>query len=78
LGVAAVAGGLALPSRVDAIRLGLIGGGLFTVIYAVAQAEGDLEEAGSFVVFIFAAVGLLLILGAGYRWLSGSNVTQTG
>ena len=70
IGIAAVAGGLALPSRLDAIRLGLVAGGLGTVLYGVAQAGGDLAEAGSAVIFVVVTVGLVLVVVSGYRWLS--------
>jgi hypothetical protein len=63
-GVLAVAGGI-----VDALRLGLVGGGLFTLIYGVVQAEGDFDGLGEAAVFAIAGVGLVVILTAGYRWL---------
>jgi hypothetical protein len=70
IGIVAVAAGLALPSMLDAIRLGLVSGGLGTVLYAVIQAEGDLDNAGPTVIFLIAAIGLVLVLVAGYRWLA--------
>ena len=60
----------------SSIRLGLVGGGLFSVLYGVLQAEGDLGDAGSGLIFLVAAVGLVLILAAGYRWLATRE--QTG
>ena len=68
-GVLAIAAGLYLNEKVDAIRLGLVAGGLGTILYAVVQAGGDLDDAGSAVVFAVALLGFALILGAGYRWL---------
>lgn len=68
-GIAAVAAGLSLPTRLDAVRLGLVLGGLATILYGVIQAGGDLDEAGPALVFVVAAIGLGLILFAGYRWL---------
>jgi hypothetical protein len=73
LGVAAVAGGVALSSRLDALRLGLVGGGLGTLVYGVIQAEGDLDSIGAAAVFVIVALGLVLVLAAGYRWLSPSE-----
>jgi hypothetical protein len=73
LGIAAVAGGVALPSHLDAIRLGLVAGGLGTVLYGVAQAGGDLSEAGSTVVFVVVAIGLVLVVASGYRWLASRD-----
>ena len=70
LGIAAVAAGLALPTRLDAIRLGLVSGGVGTILYAVIQAGGDLDRTGATVVFLVATVGLLLVMVSGYRWLA--------
>ncbi len=66
----AVAAGLAVPPALDAVRLGLVVGGLGTIIYAVAQAGEDLDAAGPEVVFVVALAGLALMLAAGYRWLA--------
>ncbi len=73
LGVAAVAAGVALSARLDALRLGLVGGGLGTMIYAVLQAQGDIDDLGAAAAFAIVAVGLLLIGGAGYRWLAAQE-----
>ena len=70
VGVAAIAGGLTLPGRLDAIRLGLVAGGLGSVLYSVLQAGGDLDEAGATVIFLAAGLSLLLVMAVGYRWLS--------
>jgi hypothetical protein len=78
LGFLAVAGGIALPARLDALRLGLAGGGLGTLIYAVIQAGGDLDDAGPALIFGVAAVGLLLIGFAGFRWLAARPEDQAG
>ena len=75
VGIAAVAGGVGLPAHLDAIRLGLVAGGLGTVIYGVAQAGGDLSEAGSGVVFLVVAIGLVLVVASGYRWLASRDET---
>jgi hypothetical protein len=75
VGVAAIAGGLLLQSRLDAIRLGLVTGGLATILYAVAQAGEDLDEFGSAVIFAVALIGLSLVIGVGYRWLARSEAT---
>ena len=68
-GVVAVAAGIVLNPKFDALRLGLVGGGLFTLIYGVIQAEGDFDGLGEAAVFAIAGVGLVVILWAGYRWL---------
>ena len=73
LAVTAVAGGVALPARLDALRLGLVGGGLGTLIYGVIQAEGDLDNLGAAAVFVIVAAGLALVVAAGYRWLSSQE-----
>jgi hypothetical protein len=70
LAIVAVAGGLWLPGALDAIRLGLVAGGVGTLIYGVIQASGDLDEAGATVVFVVVLVGLALVLVSGYRWLA--------
>jgi lipopolysaccharide export LptBFGC system permease protein LptF len=70
LAVLAVAGGLVLPSYLDAIRLGLVGGGFTCVIYGVVQAGNDLDSNGPGFIVLVAGVGLALILAAGFRWLA--------
>ena len=70
-GVLAVAGGIVLKPKFDALRLGLVGGGLFTLIDGVVQAEGDFDGLGEAAVFGIAGIGLVVILAAGYRWLDG-------
>lgn len=65
--------GIVLHRRFDALRLGLVTGGLGTLLYAVVQADEDLGDIGSTVVFVVAMVGLALILAAGYRWLAASE-----
>jgi hypothetical protein len=69
-GIAAVAGGAALWSRVDAMSLGFIAGGFATLLYGVIQAGDDLADISPAMIFVVALVGLALVLGAGYRWLS--------
>lgn len=69
LGIAAIGGGLALPGRLDAIRLGLVLGGLGTMLYGVLQAGEDLDKAGPVVIVAVAGLGLAAILLIGYRWL---------
>ena len=78
LGVVAIASGLALAPHLDAIRLGLVAGGLGNLIYAVIQANGDLDDAGPALIFGVAALGLLLIGYAGYRWLAAQGEAASG
>lgn len=73
LGILAVAGGLALSDRFDAIRLGLVAGGLGSFLYGVIQANGDLDNTGPALIFGVAAIGLALVGYAGYRWLSAQT-----
>ena len=68
LGIAAVAGGLYLFRRVDAIPLGLMLGGLGVVIFAWAQAAVDFDEIGMAPLFAVVAVALAVVLAAGYRF----------
>jgi hypothetical protein len=56
-----------LPGALDAIRLGLVSGGVGTLIYAVVQAGGDLDEAGTAVVFLVVLVGLVLVVVSGWE-----------
>jgi hypothetical protein len=72
-GVMAVGAGAGLPERLDALRLGLVGGGLGTLIYGVIQAERDLDDLGAAVIFFIVAIGLVLVGVAGYRWLSAQD-----
>ena len=69
LGVAAVAVGLYLYQRVEAMPLGLVLGGLGVVIFGWAQAAGDFGEIGMAPLFAVVAVGLAIVLAAGYRFL---------
>ena len=69
LGVAAVAGGLAIFRRVEALPLGLVLGGLGVVIFGWAQAAEDFGEIGMAPLFAVVAVGLAIVLAAGYRFL---------
>ena len=71
--VVAVASGVILDRRMDAIRLGLVAGGLGTLLYAVIQAGSDLARLGPEVMFGFALVGLVLVLAAGSRWLANEG-----
>ena len=70
ISVAAVAGGAALWSRIDAVSLGFVAGGLATLLYGVIQAAGDLDEISPTLIFVAVLAGLALVLAAGYRWLS--------
>ena len=69
LGVAAVAGGLYLFRRVEAMPLGLLLGGLGVVIFGWVQAAEDFGEIGEALLFAVVAVGLGIVLAAGYRFL---------
>ena len=69
LGVAAIALGLYLFRRVEAIPLGLLLGGLGVVIFGWVQAAEDFGEIGEALLFAVVAVGLGIVLAAGYRFL---------
>ena len=69
LGVAAIAAGLYLFRRVEAMPLGLLLGGLGVVIFGWAQAAEDFGEIGMAPLFAVVAVGLAIVLAAGYRFL---------
>lgn len=69
LGVAAVAAGLYLFQRVEAMPLGLLLGGLGVVLFGWAQAGEDFGEIGMAPVFAVVTVGLAVVLAVGYRFL---------
>ena len=70
LGVAAVAAGLYLYRRVEALPLGLLLGGFGVVIFGWVQAADDFDEIGMAPLFIAVGVGLAIVLAVGY-WLFG-------
>jgi len=72
LGVAAVAVGLYLYQRVEAMPLGLVLGGLGVVIFGWVQAAEDFGEIGMAPLFAVVGVGLAIVLAAGY-WLLGTR-----
>ena len=72
LGVGAVAAGLYLFRRVEAMPLGLVLGGLGVVIFGWAQAAEDFGEIGMAPLFAVVGVGLAIVLAAGY-WLLGTR-----
>src|SRR3972149_901246 len=69
LGVAAIAAGLYLFRRVEAMPLGLLLGGVGVVIFGWAQAAEDFGEIGMAPLFAVVGVGLAIVLAAGYRVL---------
>ena len=77
LGVAAVAAGLYLFRRVEAMPLGLLLGGLGVVIFAWVQAADDFDEIGMAPLFAVVGVGLAVVLAAGY-WLLGTRTAGAG
>ena len=77
LGVAAIAAGLYLFPRVDAMPLGLLLGGLGSVIYGAVESRDHYEEIGAAPVFATAAVGFVVLLAAGY-WLLRPRRTEGG
>jgi len=69
LGVMAVGAALYLFGSVEAMPLGLLLGGIGVVIFGWVQAADDFDEIGTEPLFAVAAVGLVLVLAAGYRFL---------
>ncbi len=70
LGVLAIGAGIVLYREVEALPLGLVLGGIGSVLYGWAESstgDGDVTEAYPFVV---AAIGLVILLGGGY-WTFG-------
>jgi hypothetical protein len=78
LAVFAVAGGLYMYRRVEAIPLGLMLGGLGVVIFGWVQAAEDFDRIGMAPLFIVVAIGLALVLAAGYWLLGEERVQQAG
>jgi hypothetical protein len=68
-GILCAAGGVVITRRNDAIGLGLLGGGAGLLLYGVIQAADDVGRFGPEIVFIVALVGLIVILGTGFRSL---------
>lgn len=77
IGVAAVAAGLYLVRRVEAMPLGLMLGGLGVIIYGWARAAEDFGEIGEAPLFASITVGLAVVLAAGY-WFIGPRSATNG
>lgn len=77
LGVAAIAAGLYLYRRVEAMPLGLMLGGLGVIIFGWVQAAEEFGEIGEAPLFAAAAVGLAVVLAAGY-WFLGTRQPAGG
>lgn len=77
LGVLAVSAGLYLFRRLEAIPLGLLLGGLGVVIFGWAQAGEDFGKIGMAPLFAVVAVGLGIVLVAGY-WFLGIRPPDEG
>jgi hypothetical protein len=75
LGVAAIAAGLYLFRRVEAMPLGLMLGGLGVIIYGWGQAAEDFGEIGEAPLFAAASVGLAVVLAMGYWFLGARQPT---
>ena len=69
IGVAAIAAGLFLYRRVEAIPLGFLVGGLGIVVYGWAQAVDDLGEIGPGPLFATTGAAFLVLLVTGYSFL---------
>ncbi len=70
IGLGSIASGVALSKRLDAMRLGLIVGGVATFIYSFAQAGEDIDDIAATAILPVAAVGLAALLLLGYRRLA--------
>ncbi len=71
LGVAAVAAGLYLYRKVEAMPLGLLLGGIGVVIYGWVQVADEFDEIGEAPLFAAVGLGLAIVLAAGYWFLGG-------
>ncbi len=72
LGVAAVAAGVYLFRRVEAMPLGLLLGGVGVVIYGWVESARGPGETSTAPLFAVVAVGLVIVLGFGY-WVLGKR-----
>lgn len=71
LGLACVVAGVIMNSRLDAIRLGFVAGGVGLIIYGIVQGAEDLGEIGAAPIFVITFIGMAILLAAGYFWLNG-------
>ena len=69
LALAIIVAGALLSLRNDALRFGLLLGGVITFIYSFAQLGEDIGDVGPVTVLPVAAVGLVLLLLLGYRYM---------
>jgi hypothetical protein len=77
LGLVAIAAGLYMFRRVEALPLGLLLGGIGVIIYGwVESTRGPDETLGTGVLFAIVTVGLIAVLGAGYWFLGGRTRTS--
>ena len=77
IGLGSMAAGVALAKRLDALRLGLILGGVATFIYSFSQAGEDIDDIGTTAILPVAAVGLVALLLLGYRRLAEGDESAT-
>jgi hypothetical protein len=77
VGLGSMAAGVALAKRLDALRLGLILGGVATFIYSFSQAGEDIDDIGTTAILPVAAVGLVALLLLGYRRLAEGGESAT-
>jgi len=71
LGVLAIAIGVVLFSRVEAMPLGLMLGGIGALIYGWVEWARGPEEGSTTLAFAFVTVGLVVVLAGGYWFLGG-------
>lgn len=72
-GVLAIIGAVLLYRRVDAMPLGLLLGGIGSLIYGWVEWARGPDEAGTSVVFVIITAGLILVLAGGYWFLGGRD-----
>ena len=70
IGIVAIAVGLFLYRRVEALPLGLLLGGIGAVIYGWVESSRGPDTMGTAPLFVVVTVGLVIVLGAGYWFLS--------
>jgi hypothetical protein len=73
MGVLAIAAGVALFRGIETVPLGLVLGGVSSLIYGWVQYTRVPGEADTAVTFVIVTVGLLLVLAGGWWFLGGRS-----
>lgn len=75
IGIAAVAAGLYLYRRVEALPLGLLLGGIGAIIYGWVESARGPDTMGTAGLFAVVTTGLIIVIAGGY-WFLGARERQ--